>query len=758
MQMKPQRKAFMARYALVPVMLFAVLGLAGVVAAVAFSMPVLFLGLPVCVALIALVGYRAAVMYRKERYELSGDRIVVLRGGLVSDAEIELQLDHVTHVKWIRPWLWHKFFGTGTLQIEAAGSAASEVIFRDMDHSDQVYLHIREVLHDYGFAMSTGTLLHREGPADIGIVAELIAGGIGAVFGAGLFIGPAIVPAVVAFPPILLLAPVVLAGLAAGLAIRYLDLKRRTYSVYDGVIEYHEGFLTRNDAFIPVENLSNSETSRGLLDRITDLYQVKVSCQGAGQEIVFRHLENGEQLNGVLEDLINAQSEPAASQTPSAQSQPRGEREQPAAATRDTETTAEFTMNARRTLVPVGLCYLLLPVLVVLFPLFFGLIAYTIYELVRVRSTTYNLNRNAVKEKFEFITAKTREFTTDKITGVTFRRSIIDQWFGTCSVKFWSIGSAEEITFRNIAESEELENMVLGKAGIFPRETLYTIQSDFCLRHAVMANLPGIAVLVLGTAAGPVLAALVHPALVALSAVFIGFAAVGYVYGRYYYPRSKVSLFDNCVAFSRGLLVRQQTLALYPNVKDISTTKYPFVDNGCMRFNVAGEQLRKTQNGETRIPYGFTIHYVPQILDKDEVFDQLLLGREARSVKAAEPVLIAGKAAGNTLFVIFVVSVILFPLIALLPLTVPLALWRIRLVRYIVEPDRVLMRKGVLYRKQTSIIFDRIDHIQTSQNALNKLFNNGNLIINTAGSSRPELVLSNIPDWQQFHQQLQRHY
>ncbi|MFW6415377.1 MAG: PH domain-containing protein, partial [Thermodesulfobacteriota bacterium] len=542
----------------------------------------------------------------------------------------------------------------------------------------------------------------------------------------------------------------------AVLALHYLDLKRRTYSIYNGLVQYHEGFLTKKDAIIPVENISNSEVTRNIVDRLTDLYQVKVSCQGAGQEIRFRHLKHGEKFNSTLERLVDEQS--GRSETSATPPDSGEARLQVFSFSRDTETTAKYGMHMWRTLMPLLLCYILLPVLVYIFPLLLLLIGYTVYELVRVRNTTYFLNKSSVQEKFEFFASKSREFSTDKITGVTFRENVLDRYFNTCSIKFWSIGAADDITFRNVPKSEDLQDTVLAKAGIDPGRTLYTFNSEFSLPGMIMANLPSVAVLILLFAAGPVLAALYQPAFAGISLFSILVFAVWYCYAFLYYPRSGVLLYDNSLEFRRGLIVESITHALYPNVKDISTTKYPFLDTGQMRFNIAGERIKKTQYGEVRTPNGFSVYYVPGILNKDDVFDQLLLGRTEQSLQTVRPLMTSGKVASNTVFVVVLASVLLFPLLALLPLSLGIAVWKARRVKYIIEPERVLMRKGVLYRRQTSIIFDRIDHIQTGQNFLNKLFKNGNILIYTAGSSKPELVLKDIRNHTEFHRQLRNYY
>ncbi|MFO7821909.1 MAG: PH domain-containing protein [Lentisphaeria bacterium] len=754
MVLKPQKDVFILRTALIGIAVCTALAGVAMIATAFIS-----LGLPLLIALAWVVFsvflmYRAKIVYRKEQYEVLLDRIIVRRGGLVSDAEVELQLDHVTHVKWIRPWLRHKFFGTGNIIVEAAGSATSSVILRDLGNTEAVHAQIRTGLRNYSFSMSTENLLHREAPADLGIVAEMIAGGIGGFFGLAFIFGPIILPAAISFPPIILLAPI-LAGIGViALVLHYFDLKRRVYSVYDGLVEYHEGFLTRNDAFMPIENLSNSEISRNLIERLTNLHQVKISCQGAGQEITFKHLEHGPELDQVIKEIIDTQSrqttteeiethENAADKTKAV---PETQ------VVRDKESTGRYRMHGLRTMLPYLLSLFLLPLLIIAFPLLIGLIIGTVYAVIKIKNTTYYVNKSTIAEEFDFITSKTREFTTDKITGITFRESIIDKWFDTCSIAFWSIGAADEIAFRNIPKHSGLYEMTRAKAGICPQEDICEINSNFSLQRYLAANFFGLLFAGLLILAGSVTGIILHSPW-AFAVILIAFIpAVAYSYRRVYYRRSMVTLFKSCIEYRRGLIIREWTYALYPNVKDISTTKHPCVDSGSMRFNVAGEKIRKTNNGEVRIPYGFTFNYAPEILKQDDVFDQLLLGRSGVA-EAAEPLMVARKAPANT---VVVVCLICLPVLPLLPLVLGIALWRVSLVRYIVEPDRVLMRKGALYRKQTSIIYDRIDHIQTKQNVLNKMFKNGNIIINTAGSSKPELILSAVPNWRELHTQLRK--
>ena len=64
----------------------------------------------------------------------------------------------------------------------------------------------------------------------------------------------------------------------------------------------------------------------------------------------------------------------------------------------------------------------------------------------------------------------------------------------------------------------------------------------------------------------------------------------------------------------------------------------------------------------------------------------------------------------------------------------------------------------MLYKKQTSIVYSKIDHINSSQRFLNKIFKNGNITVNTTGSSRPEMVINNIHDYTEFFDLLKKKY
>ena len=55
-------------------------------------------------------------------------------------------------------------------------------------------------------------------------------------------------------------------------------------------------------------------------------------------------------------------------------------------------------------------------------------------------------------------------------------------------------------------------------------------------------------------------------------------------------------------------------------------------------------------------------------------------------------------------------------------------------------------------------IFDRIDFINCYQGPLNKFCGNGCVTINTAGSSKPEIVVRDIANYREFYDELKTVY
>ena len=200
----------------------------------------------------------------------------------------------------------------------------------------EAYEEIRQLMRGQGYSLRTETLLHEAHPDPIGIVVECIGMAIAAAISVFYFfialflddrVGPVAVEASWAVTGVIVVTGVgALLGIAR-LVVHYLDMRRRRYRVYDDTIVYEEGFLTRDNAFLPAENIADASTNRTLLDRILGLYDVLVSCQGAGQDIKFRRLRTGAELAAAVDrvvDTFDGRPRPSASKALASSEAPAG--------------------------------------------------------------------------------------------------------------------------------------------------------------------------------------------------------------------------------------------------------------------------------------------------------------------------------------------------------------------------------------------------------------------------------------------------
>ena len=197
-------------------------------------------------------------------------------------------------------------------------------------------------------------------------------------------------------------------------------------------------------------------------------------------------------------------------------------------------------------------------------------------------------------------------------------------------------------------------------------------------------------------------------------------------------------------------------------MKNIQTTKYPFTNKGSTKFDIAGEHIEQSGKNQILSSNSFEIDYITEIPNKNNLLDTIFYLRpNADQITKLEQypnenlkiqVYSSKPDISNTLTTVIIASIILFPLIILLPITIPLSIWIIKVQSYSIEPHRIITKSGILFKKQITILFNKIDHISNEQKILNKLFKNGTININTVGSSKTEMILNNIPDYKEFYE------
>jgi len=817
-ELKPNKSAFL----LYPVSILFIITLAILLAIIALNiLPLDQYLIPMLVIFILINGlnyYSRSVQYRKEHYQFFDDKIITKGGGIFSEKSTELVIRNITHVTHVKPFIENKLFGTGKIIVELAGSAVPEAIIYSMDDSPKIYELVTNIMKANGFRLEKKELIQKEKPNLIGVFFETMRFFIGSVIGI-IFVGFYIGMGAISFlaqsgqsPAIFALAVLIVIGILLWVfgrsVLHFLDLRARVYNIYNDTIVYYEGFLTKVDSFIPIENLADSELTQTLVDKIFSLYDVRISCQGAGQEILFKNISNGKQMEKNIDSLINKSTSLI---TTAGKIKPAGKMaiaQAPALQRTDkTAFTGNYKMNLVRAFAGPALyvSVLFIPLSIWFWPMVFvyGIILglFFLIFLIITSATNYSVNEGSMGQKFNFLQQRNIEFSNDKITGIVFHENFVDSFFKTFSIRFWSIGASHDINFATINKSQELKENVLAKFGMNEPEPLRTIQSAFSVGNFFRAHIGGAIFLIL------VLIGLIYVGLT-FDVIYWGVAvflvlliAVALIYLNFLYKTSVLKLYKNYAYYKKGIFFRNYYYAPYDRIKDIHTVKYPFSDFGSIKFNVAGEVMfgaaqsrqpvfmgfSKANKGAV-ISHSFTISYAPGISLQDDLIDLIFYGRPdsaeldrvesnisqytGKDILTTKPMignpllptaiflLISSGIALTILMGLDPVNALLWLLVVIVidALIIGLIAWSVRVKSYSIQQFRLIAKSGILYKQQISIIFNKIDHLRTSEQILNKIFRNGNIIVHTTGSSAPELIIGDIPNYKEFYQQLEANY
>lgn len=831
-ELKPNRAAFVVYPSITAAVVLLI-----VIGAIALIAPdMILLAIAACLPLVALHYYSRLVAYKKERYILFPTKVVKEGGSIISNSRTELNVSNITMVSLRLPFLEHRLFGTGDMAIQAAGSEFTEVYLNSVDKPVELYSYIEKLMKANGFRLSKSRLVQQEKPSSLGVFFETFKSFFSmlfVIFFIGSYIGASIgdtaIFRLVAARALLPLVLLVLAGMLAWSVLHFLDLKKRVYSIYSDTILFSEGFLSRNHAFIPVENLSDSTVSQTLVDKIFGLYDVALSCQGTGKEIQFKNMANGLKLESNIDALISQSRvfQERKAHVPAGQNE--GARIH-AQASRNalpelqpTAFTADFGMDGKRailapilvvmalgmvallawillfsampgkTALPLGSVFVFLAVSAP--PLMLGLGFALLRLIIKVYATRYFVKPDSFEERYDFLSSKHKEFTTDKITGVVIKEDIVDALFGTCSIEFWSIGSGEKLEFLNIRKQEGLYSSILAKLGIKQQEAVHQIVPAFSIGLFIRKTLAEHAA---GTAFIAPFAALAigFKWLLAPIACAIVLYILFIIYQKAYHKRARLTFFNGYVHLFKGIIVKQHFYALFHNIKSTVTVRYPFSNSGSLVIEVAGRQVVKregSRGGERAVSNSFRIGYVPDISTKDELVDIILLrmptalqiSKVEQNIQQYLPkaILQARPAVANSLVIPGGLTFIFWPVWVFFKFTAagntvpqPIYLFATALAAgatlllfsfivlyvkaklYEIQAYRIIAKRGILYKTQQSIMFDRIDHIRFYEGMLNKMFGNGTVIVNTTGGEEADVSISNIPEYRRFYEELKRHY
>ena len=428
-------------------------------------------------AIVVLLFAWENIKWKKEKYNLTDRKIIFDNWSLISDNSTEINLDKITEVKVSLPFLQHLLFKTGNLYIQTAWAWSAKIRFSNISNTMELYEEFRLRMQKNGFHLQKEKLVQTEKPHMIWIIWEVFWKIIWTLFFVYLiFIWIISVRGLSEYLWILNILPTItLIWIIAFIVITYLDLSRRRYEIFTDSIWYHEWFLSKHYAFIPMEVVADVENTQSFFSKIFGIHDIIISSSWASNKIKFKNMVNWEKMieniRYLKEHITMSEKDVIEGEIKSANSLIwfKDKIEDPLDFDKDFE--GHYKMNILKTLFEMSpLLLFFIPLLFLWAEKFISVIPIIIiiwaWRIIKLIFTDYNIRKTTIEKKFELFSLKFNSFTIEKITGVQIKQSFIDKWFWTCSVKFWSIGSGTPITFENIKKTKGLEEQILAKVWI----------------------------------------------------------------------------------------------------------------------------------------------------------------------------------------------------------------------------------------------------------------------------------------------------
>lgn len=750
------------------------------------------------VALLLFVLVDRLVRFRKTGYEVGPQRIVVETGSIFRSRSVELDLRNVTLVEWNSPWLLRTFYDVGHITAQEAGSASQPAKMAYIEDPGELYERIGEHMRNRGFSMERSRRIRQEEPGHLGAVVDLTASLL-AMFWAVILVGSQVaieaLPLIIGEGPSLLqlvmgnyevfaestavstlvrarIGALLLGGLtvsltAVGVGIAYLDLLHRTYTLYDDVIDYVDGFLNETRKFIPLENLADTQVKRPFYKRLLGLSDVRISSQGAENSIAFASTPNGPEFAEAIEGLVRASKRPedeAAPGTtvPAESTRQTDERESAPGDNQANEVLELQPEPVRAALRGLGLSTLVISGILGFGADFLGeswdlnlmtalglwgavvtaivaLLAAAslggIWWIVRARRTHFVVDARGVRQSFSLFSSNDVRFALERITSISILRNPVDRLLGTMTVRFRSIGSEEDLDFWGVADDTRLLELLRERFGMEvgrrPTHSRHDapdgrLTPDFRVVDAILARAPIYAVVVIPLLIGA-LSTVAYSPLGALPVfgVFVGLIVVG-VAGHLalrwlVHSRIHGDVFDAHVEVSGGVFRHWRHFAPLEHVKACESLRYPSSRCGRLSFRTAGFPIQTEH-----------VHDVGTLHESvDVALSSTTAGTEtAERLAHFQPQLFTEMVRHAWLLLTVIGS-----------LALPVIYVYFRRVRYHVESGRVIAQAGLYFERRVTVLFERIDHIESRRGPAHSLSGTHDIEIYTVGSPQTDLVL-----------------
>lgn len=725
--------------------------------------------------------YFRFVTYKKSFFTLTDRKIIYKTGTILTDNTVEINLDKITLVKSRLGFIQNKLFKTGWLLVKTAGSNNSKVHFFHINDTMKTYEELQSRMKKNGFHLQKNQLVQTAKPHALGVFWELWA----KILSTGLIV---LYFAWWAFDSLSELwefsfishfvnVAIVIYVLVAVLTftLSYLDLKRRKYEVFSDSIFYSEWFLTKNYAFIPMENISDTQNTQSFLSKVLWIHDVEISSGWANNKVVFKNMLWGEKMMESIKYLKDktimwTKDEIAWEVKKQSLINFKDKIEEPLDFDRDF--TGEYKMNTARSMAGIMFMVLVLsPLLFIaweaLFIIFIVIIPAIIKSAISIIATKFQVTGSSVEYKYDFLTHKQNSFSVEKITKVTIIETLIDKLFKTCTIKFYSIGSGSAIVFKNIKKTDELYEKLLAKVWIYTSEEFKSIPTKFNIIEYIKAHIFSsifVALLVIFFGILSIYHIIFTWLAVLILVLFFWF--IGYkklFYSQKFYQNK---LFKQFIQLNTWILIQSSEFALYRHIKSTHSTKNVATQVGNISLNVAGEQIQDTKSrkkielSQIFSSNSIVLDYVLNAQSVVDAFDTIFLAEKVDSTE----LLSTKQDIKNTIVVTLPLAIIWFlflgfstnyiivlSIFVIFSLIFACIIWYIKTIKYSFQNHRILFSSWIFYKKILSIPYIRFNFIENDTGFVNKICKNGNVWIFTIWSGKKELNIKNISNYSQVY-------
>lgn len=136
----------------------------------------------------------------------------------------------------------------------------------------------------------------------------------------------------------------------------------------------------------------------------------------------------------------------------------------------------------------------------------------------------------------------------------------------------------------------------------------------------------------------------------------------------------------------------------------------------------------------------------------EEVLDYVeeLMNYNKINIKRTKNIVFAKPEFYNTL----VRSLLIFGAFPPSIIAIPFIIMKFKAMSYAIDSHRVILKEGVFYKKQTSIMVDELDRISYYQGKIHQMLNNGNIEIKKMGSKKPSLIIMDVNNYMEVYDRL----